>query len=244
MNDNEIYEILGKNVEDNIRLDFADVLKRIDEQKKSAPVEIKTERRRKWIAPLASSLAACAAIGIALTLFFAVGNSKLSDSAAEPTNQESGAAYADTEYVPNQASVEDVTETADCTDEPHSEEDTPQEQDEEYYSTSKSVISAGTYSVKADDGIEHGCMPFLRIDIENGSFSIYPDVLSSYMQSGEYSVEGNKLICRDAASDDVFNFTIVDSEQLIFLADGSASVFQSDGTRGEIADGTVFELEK
>ena len=217
MNDNEIYDMLQKGIEQNIKLDFNDVLKRIESQNDiiTTPVEVTTAHRSKKTAAVVSSIAACAAVGIAVSLFFALPAGRYSyDSAAEPkTYEESTENYGDvagycepTQDLPQEP--KQGTATADMTQAPVQDSNcnTPtaeeaKDYDTECYSTSLLRISSGRYKMKADDGKEHSYYPILSIDAENSTFFYCSDpFFSSYLCAGTYSIEGDKLTCCGSSS--------------------------------------------
>ena len=104
-------------------------------------------------------------------------------------------------------------------------------------------IKSGVYALQAEESEETALNPYLKIDSGEERFEFFFDGLSSYMNSGEYSADGEKLICQ--TDDGKYNYVFeIKDDAFVFDEASSSSVEPIDDSFAiKVTDGAEFKIE-
>jgi len=107
----------------------------------------------------------------------------------------------------------------------------------------KEEIKTGVYKLMAEESKEGVFTPYVSIDEKEDTFIFFFDGLSSYMNTGEYVVEGEKLICE--TNDGKYRYVFeIKEDILIFDEELSSEVELIDEKFCvKITDGAEFKME-
>lgn len=100
-----------------------------------------------------------------------------------------------------------------------------------------------TYAGEAFSGIESDYAFTITIN-DDGTYSYYESLLSSYIGTGEWSVSAEVLTLSDDTGVEIINYFLIDGDDLVFIEENSANFIYVKVKDGERFHGTAISDDK